>query len=248
MKLKKVLVISDNSYLIREFAGITEELYPGEALFSYACSPSNTALLQDPSLPVKPEALHVKSSWQKLASGYDLILSLHCKQLFPPDLVSRVRCINIHPGLNPHNRGWFPQVFSILNGLPLGATIHEIDDQLDHGPIIAQEQVFPEAHDTSLTAYNKVLEAELRLVRRHLRALVEHTYEAVPASAEGNVNYKKDFNDLCRLDLQEQGTFGGFINKLRALSHGDFRNAYFVDEATGKKVYVRIHLEREDTV
>ncbi len=71
---------------------------------------------------------------------YILFISLHCKQIFPQRLTDNYRCINIHPGYNPYNRGWFPQVFSILNKNTAGVTIHEIDQELDHGPIIYQEK------------------------------------------------------------------------------------------------------------
>ena len=35
----------------------------------------------------------------------------------------------------------FQQVFSILNKLPVGVTIHEMDEQLDHGIIIVQKEI-----------------------------------------------------------------------------------------------------------
>jgi hypothetical protein len=44
--------------------------------------------------------------------------------------------------------------------------------------------------------------------------------------------------------LNQVGTFGEFIDRLRALTHGDFRNAYFID-SSGVKVFVRISLELE---
>ncbi len=46
-------------------------------------------------------------------------------------------CVNDR--VSTHNRGWFPQAFSIIDGQKVGVTIHEIDDQLNHGPIIAQQ-------------------------------------------------------------------------------------------------------------
>lgn len=110
--------------------------------------------------------------WYSLSKTYDLIISLHCYQRFPSFLVQKVECINIHPGLNPYNRGWYPHVFSIVNKLPLGATIHEIDEDIDHGAIIAQHEVSLYSWDTSLTAYDRVVEAELSLIKENLIRLV----------------------------------------------------------------------------
>jgi methionyl-tRNA formyltransferase len=187
----------------------------------------------------------IKTSYPRLIEEHDLIISAHCKQLFPEPLVEARRCINIHPGLNPHNRGWYPQVFCILNGLPLGATIHEIDAQLDHGPIIDQMQVALYPWDTSLEAYNRVRQAEAVLLDRSIDKILDDTYVPRPPATEGNVNYRKDFNALCRLDLDERLTLGQAIDRLRALTHGSFENAYFIDPATNKKVFVRISLTPE---
>ncbi len=188
-------------------------------------------------------AIRVKTEWESLVGVYALIISLHCKQLFPAALVHAVRCVNVHPGLNPFNRGWFPQVFSIVNGLPTGATIHEIDEKLDHGNIIAQAEVENNVWDTSIDIYDRVLDKELELLDEHLPAILANEYETFEPSGEGNLNLKKDFDALCELDIKKNQSIGDTINLLRALTHGDFRNAHFIDPKTGKKVFVSVRLE-----
>jgi methionyl-tRNA formyltransferase len=173
---------------------------------------------------------------------YDLLLSLHCKQKFPADLIDRIRCVNVHPGFNPHNRGWYPQVFSIMDGQKVGVTIHEIDEELDHGAIIAQRECVIEPWDTSGSVYARLIDIERQLVHEHFDAIRDGSYRATPMPTEGNLNFKKDFEQLRQLDLKEHGTFGDFLNRLRALTHDEFRNAWFVDEL-GRKVYVRVVLE-----
>ncbi|MGB0918891.1 MAG: dTDP-4-amino-4,6-dideoxyglucose formyltransferase, partial [Flavobacteriales bacterium] len=162
------------------------------------------------------------------------------------ELVQAVRCINVHPGLNPYNRGWFPQVFSILNGLPTGATIHEIDEELDHGNIIAQQEVENNVWDTSIDIYNRVLQQELKLLEAHLPQILEDNYKTFEPNEEGNLNLKKDFNALCELDIEKVQRVGDTIDQLRALTHGEYQNAYFFDPKTGKKVYVSIRLETKE--
>ena len=190
--------------------------------------------------------LNVKRNFTDIISNYSLIISIHCKQLFPSSLVKNVRCINVHPGLNPYNRGWFPQVFSIINGLPSGVTIHEIDDELDHGPIITQKEYKIESWDTSGSAYAKIMMLERELVLKHFDAIRDKTYNTFVQHDEGNLNYKKDFDKLKQIDLKQKSTFGEFINRLRALTHDNFKNAYFIDDS-GTRVYIRIYLESEDT-
>jgi methionyl-tRNA formyltransferase len=189
--------------------------------------------------------LDVNGAAAELVQRYDLVFSLHCKQIFPAVLLDGIRCVNVHPGLNPYNRGWFPQIFSIIDGQRAGVTIHEMDEQLDHGPIIAQRECPIESWDTSGSVYARLLAIERELVHEHFAAIRDGNYRVEPMATEGNLNVKKDFERLRRLDLDEHGSFGQFLNRLRALTHGEFRNAWFVD-STGRKVFVRVLLEPEE--
>lgn len=238
---KRIIVISDNLALVNAFHNLTSSFKSAEV--TYFCSPQNILLLNDATLSVKTSSVNIKTDWHQL--NCDLIFSLHCKQFFPAELVRKIPCINVHPGLNPYNRGWFPQVFSILNGMKAGATIHEIDEQLDHGAIIAQKEIIIEKWDTSLTAYNKIQAAEIELLKENLPSILEGNYKSNHAKEEGNVNLKKDFNALCVIDLEKQVTMNEAIDYLRAMTHGHYKNAYFIDKETEKKVFVSIDLKPE---
>ena len=67
-----------------------------------------------------------------------------------------------------------------------------------------------------------------------------------PTNEDGTVNYKADFGALCELDRDEATTVGALLDRLRATTHGDFRNSFFIDES-GNKVYVRLSLEKDDS-
>jgi len=212
-------------------------------IFDYAFSFNNKAFIDKFHGVDWIRPLKVKDEIDFLTDEYDMIISLHCKQIVPAVIVNRVKCINVHPGLNPYNRGWFPQVFSILNSYPCGATIHEIDEHLDHGPIICQKEVTIEMWDTSLTAYNKILDAEIHLLEKNIENILSQNYDTF-IKGEGNLNLKKDFDNLCKIDLDDKDTFKNHINKLRALTHGNYANAYFVDDL-GNKVYLKLELRKE---
>ncbi|MDB5282011.1 MAG: wbtJ [Bacteroidota bacterium] len=242
-KYKRLLIISDNLFMIKSFHECVSAFNGLQV--DYCCSAQSQRLIDDSTLPVKIKALVVKEEWQKLIDNYDLIFSLHCKQLFPAELVTKVKCINVHPGYNPYNRGWFPQVFSIINKLPVGATIHEIDEHLDHGSIIARKKVEIEQWDTSYTVYNRVQAIEVELLKENLDNILKATYTTFKPEEEGNVNLKKDFNALCKIDPDQKLTMLEAIDKLRALTHTGHKNAYFIDKKTGSKIYVSINLQQE---
>ncbi len=175
-------------------------------------------------------------------AGFELVISLHCKQIFPVELVGGVVCVNVHPGLNPFNRGWYPQVFSIINGLPTGATIHVMDAEVDNGDIIDQEGVEVLPSDTSLEVYTRVVELEKLLIARNLDGLLSLSFDTRRPDGAGNYNGISDYRALCQLDLDHVATLGAHLNVLRGLSHGEFKNAYFVEDGT--KYYVRVTIER----
>jgi methionyl-tRNA formyltransferase len=222
--MKHVLVISDNELLTR-----TIQLLAARREEHFAFRQSSEVDFEAPTIIPK--------------YNFDLIISAHCKVIFPPWLVKQVRCINIHPGLNPHNRGYYPQVFSILNGKPIGATIHEMVEKLDAGPIIDQMEIDCCHWDTSKTLYEKVQNAEVALLYKNFDGIVSGNYRTwFPET--GNYNSLEDFKNQCALDLRQQTNMAEILRKLRALSHPPFNNAYYEDEETGERIYVEITCKR----
>lgn len=239
----RILLISDIGFQIDHFRALFEKHNCADyATLDVYCSPGSEQELSS----VTPEVtqLSVKEKASAIADAYDLIISYHCRQLFPKEIVSKVRCINIHPGFNPFNKGWYPGVFSIYNGLPAGATIHEIDEKIDNGPIIAQKQIEIQPEDTSGTVYPKIIQAEYDLLEKWFIPMIKGDYETFSPSEGGNLNYKKDYYALQQLDLEEQLSAKQLINKLRALTHPPFQNAYYIDEITGDRIYISVDLKR----
>lgn len=245
---KSVLIISDNHEQCNQLYKIVQQFtMDKEVSFNWSCSPHSNAELFTENTGITFTKIDLKDQQQvqSIIEKYSLVISMHCKQLFPTSLINKVKCINVHPGYNPFNRGWYPQVFAIINNTIIGATIHEIDEEIDHGNIIDRMEVVQYPWDTSLELYNRILEAELELLKRNLINILCNNYETHTPENEGQLYLKKDFKELCCLDLEKTGTLKTFINKLRALSHGSFKNAYFIDKETGKKIYINIQLQAQ---
>ena len=228
--MRNILFLSDNPTIM---AGLTDYLSGKDWNFTFACSPGS-------GLGREINARDVAH----IVSEFDLVISAHCKQVFPADLVSRLPCVNLHPGFNPDTRGWYPQSFALARGLKVGFTVHYMDEQIDHGRIIYRQEIEALADDTSETLYARILSAEVASFDMWLPDLVMGDPATFPPESEGNYHSKSDFAALCELDLNEVGTFSDFYNRLRATSFRPFRNAWFRD-ADGRKIFVRIDTERE---
>jgi formyltetrahydrofolate-dependent phosphoribosylglycinamide formyltransferase len=89
------------------------------------------------------------------------------------------RAINVHPALVPAfcGKGWYGHRVHeavIESGVKLsGATVHFVDAEYDHGPIILQEAVPVLGADTAETLAARVQEAERRLVPEAIRLFAE---------------------------------------------------------------------------
>ena len=132
MPKKRILVVSDNGIQYQRFIGLISnnkryQHYEFEFKRSFA---SVRKKIYENNLDNLKE-VNVKEDYDKIIQEFDLVISLHCKQFFPPQLVNKIKCINVHPGYNPFNRGWYPQVFAINYGNEVGATIHEMDHEFE---------------------------------------------------------------------------------------------------------------------
>lgn len=131
-----------------------------------------------------------------------------------------------------------------MNKKPVGVTIHRMDEQLDHGPILFQREVEICEQDTSFDVYQRIQTTEVSMLMEYLPAILHGQYTESPVLEIGNVHTKKDFADLCRINLQKSATYGEVIDYLRAMTFADYQNAFFETKA-GQKIYVRIELEPE---
>lgn len=153
--------------------------------------------------------------------------------------------INLHTGYLPYNRGQFPNVWSIIDRVPAGVTLHYVDAGVDTGAIISQVRVRTECFDTGASLLVKLQTAAVNLFQ-----------ETWPKIKSGKAKGKKQnltagsfhrTSDVCRvdrIDLRKKYIAGDLINVLRARTFPPYNGAYF--EENGKRVYMRLSLYPKD--
>jgi phosphoribosylglycinamide formyltransferase-1 len=103
-------------------------------------------------------------------AGFDRILDASIVRAFPH------RIVNIHPSLLPAFAGGMaprPQADALAAGVKLsGCTAHLVTEEIDAGPIIAQEAVPVLEDDTVDTLSARILEQEHRLLPRAISLLL----------------------------------------------------------------------------
>ena len=101
-------------------------------------------------------------------AGYMRLLSKDFVRAFPN------RIVNIHPSLLPAFKGLNAQQQAIDYGVKFsGCTVHFVDEDLDHGAIIAQKTVEIADDETAESLSAKILELEHALYIKSLKLIVE---------------------------------------------------------------------------
>ena len=108
-----------------------------------------------------------------------LVACLGFLSIFEPRERYRGRAINVHPALIPafSGKGMYGRHVHeavLARGVRVtGASVHFVDDEYDHGPIIAQRAVEVRDDDTPETLAARVQTAERELVPEVVRAIAE---------------------------------------------------------------------------
>jgi len=106
----------------------------------------------------------------------DLVVLAGFMHLLSPEFVSRYRnkILNIHPALLPSFKGTEGIKDAFDYGVKAaGVTVHFVDEEMDHGPIILQEAVKIEEGDTLETLEAKIHKAEHKLYPQAIKLFAE---------------------------------------------------------------------------
>lgn len=100
-----------------------------------------------------PNADVLKEKDMVVSFGYRFILSAELIKTF------RKKIINLHISYLPWNRGADPNLWSLLEMTPAGVSIHEIDEGIDTGPILCQQEVAHDVeNDTLKSSYERLVQ------------------------------------------------------------------------------------------
>jgi phosphoribosylglycinamide formyltransferase-1 len=107
-------------------------------------------------------------------AGFDRLVTSVLLDAFPR------RVINIHPALLPAFKGLHAQRQAVEYGVRVaGATVHFVDEDVDHGPIILQGAVAVDPDDDADTVAARILQVEHELYPAAIRLFAEDRLEIV---------------------------------------------------------------------
>ena len=106
----------------------------------------------------------------------DLVLLYAYGSLLPADIlkIPRWGFWNIHPSLLPQYRGTSPIVYSLLMGdTKTGVSLMEMDERMDHGPIIDQTEYAIQPTDMQETLKKRLSDIGYELFKKNVQLLLD---------------------------------------------------------------------------
>lgn len=138
---------------------------------------------------------------------FDILLSQGCPFVLP---VSRMRkpgqrFLNVHPSCLPRLQGKHPANGALLFGETfVGATLHEMEDQVDAGRIIHQEK-FPLTPDVDLPLlYDLLFDLEGRVFESGMRKLIDSGFAYTGEEPQGEGSYYSRRAEDMQIDFAQQ--------------------------------------------
>ncbi len=146
--------------------------------------------------------------------------------------------INLHPSLLPKLRGPSPIVSAILtDAKTTGVTVIQIDEKMDHGSILAQEEITPETWPLPVTE----LEETLMKIGGELLA------DTIPKIISKDVEPREqDHSDatFCHMLKKEDGLIDlnddPYQSLLKIKAYAGWPGTYFYVKKNGKEIRVKI--------
>lgn len=141
--------------------------------------------------------------------------------------------LNLHPSLLPLHRGPAPVVQTILDGdTTTGVTIIEIDEQMDHGPILAQEEVSVPEHARPGDLYEVLTRRGVELFLEVIEGYLEGEDEYLPQEHEEATFTHFVKKEDGRLSLQDEPE----LNERKVRAYTGWPTAFLEHE--GKRLII----------
>lgn len=105
---------------------------------------------------------------------------------------AKTAVLNAHPGLLPKYRGVDVIAWAVLNGDPVGVTIHKVDSGIDTGAIVLQERFFVEPGDSLASLRRKAEMLAGQLMARAVSGVIsDNCVKTIPQTKAPDPLYRR---------------------------------------------------------
>ncbi len=210
-------------------------------------SPSPVKAAVDGAVPVsQPATLKSPEDRAQLAAWCPDVLVVVAYGLILPRAVleiPRLGCVNVHASLLPRWRGAAPVERALLAGdTATGVTIMAMDEGLDTGPILLQQAVPIDPHDTGASLRATLADLGASLLLQALQGLASGSLHPHPQPAEGVTYARKLEKREAPIDWRRSAA--EIDRQVRALQPWPVAQTLRYDPRTGEPERLLVHASR----
>ncbi len=181
--------------------------------------PPITAFVPEKTLLLQPENLDDNFINQFKSLNPDLAVVVEYGKFIPEKLldIPKLKTWNVHPSLLPLYRGPAPVRTPLLNGDTItGISVILLDNEMDHGPIIAQEEITIEQSDTAITLKQRLAEQSAILLVGAIKGAAQNGLHFTEQNHDAATSTRKFTKDDYELDFKKNAR--DVINTIRAFT------------------------------
>jgi methionyl-tRNA formyltransferase len=143
----------------------------------------------------------------------DIFISVMYDTLLKESFLKGRKCFNFHPGILPHYRGSGAFTWSIINGeKSTGITLHEIDKDIDTGPIITVREFDIDDHATAYDLFETGMDCIYDLFVENFENILKGNYHTQKFPKIENCLYTRKMLDSAK-DITDLVRAFTFLNK-----------------------------------
>ncbi|MBW2560205.1 MAG: methionyl-tRNA formyltransferase [Deltaproteobacteria bacterium] len=161
----------------------------------------------------------------------DMVVLAAFGQILPREIIDlpRLGCLNVHPSLLPRYRGAAPINWSIINGdRETGVTIMLMDEGVDSGDILLQEEVAIDPDDTFDDLHETLSTMGAELLVRAIRGALDGTIVRTPQDPALVTLAPRLEREVGHIDWNDDP--GKIVNLIRGLSSRPGAYSFFGDK------------------
>lgn len=175
----------------------------------------------------------------------DMIVVVSYGKFLPKSIlqIPKYGCLNVHPSLLPKYRGSAPIQWAIINGDKMtGTTIMKMNEKMDAGDIILQEEVEIEENETTGELWNRLSKISSELLVKAIQQ-IENGSVAFIKQSENDTIAPMITKDMAKIDWEKQGSLE-IKNLIRGLN--PFLGAYSILDQKKIKFW-KVAIVQEET-
>jgi methionyl-tRNA formyltransferase len=189
---------------------------------------------------LQPEKLDADVTGELGNTDWDIFVVASYGRIIPSNVIGVPTrgSLNVHPSLLPKFRGASPIQTSILeDSKETGVTIIQMDEEMDHGPIVAQSSITPADWPIRADVLEKLLAHEGgKLLSDVIPRWIDNKIDPEEQRHNGATYTKKFSKKDGELDLAGNG----YQNYLRYCALYGSIGTYFFTDKSGKNIRVKI--------